>query len=35
MILSDNPLTMERSRLATLEVLQTIKEGRSVYQKPH
>lgn len=34
-ILSDNPLTMERSRLATLEVLQTIKEGRSVYQKPH
>ena len=31
-ILSDNPLTMERHKLAMLQVLETIKEGRSVYR---
>lgn len=31
-ILSENPLTMERSRLNELRVLQTIKEGVSVYR---
>ena len=32
-ILSNNPLTMERRKLATLEVLETIKQGRSLYKK--
>ena len=32
-ILSDNPLTMERSKLSTLKVMETIKEGRSVWQR--
>ena len=30
-VLSDNPLTMEPQQLASLKVLQTIKEGRTVY----
>lgn len=30
-VLSDNPLTMDRTRLIELEVLETIKEGRSIY----
>ena len=33
-ILSDNPLTMDRRKLASLKVLETIKEGRSVYRVP-
>jgi hypothetical protein len=31
-ILSDNPITMERSRLSTLKVLETIKEGRTIWR---
>lgn len=31
-ILSDNPMTVERGRLASLKVLETIKQGRSVYR---
>ncbi len=31
-VLSDNPLTVAPQRLASLQVLQTIKEGRTVYQ---
>jgi len=32
-VLSDNPLTVERARLSELAVLETIKEGRSVYRR--
>ena len=31
-VLSDNPVTMPRQQLSTLEVLETIKEDKSVYQ---
>jgi hypothetical protein len=31
-ILPDNPITMDRSRLSTLKVLETIKEGRTVWR---
>lgn len=31
-VLSDNPLTVERNQLANLKVLETIKEGVSVYR---
>lgn len=31
-VLSDNPVTMPRQQLSTLQVLETIKEGTSVYQ---
>jgi predicted amidohydrolase YtcJ len=33
-ILSDNPLTMERSKLIDLKVLETIKNGKSIYKLP-
>jgi len=33
-ILSDNPLTIERQRIGQIRVLETIKEGRSVYRRP-
>ncbi len=33
-ILSDNPLTVPEDELDDLEVLETIKEGKSVYQRP-
>ncbi|MEG0148681.1 MAG: amidohydrolase [Comamonas sp.] len=33
-ILSDNPLTVERHQLANLKVLETIKQGRSLYRAP-
>jgi adenine deaminase len=31
-ILSDNPITMDRSKIADVKVLQTIKEGKVVYE---
>lgn len=31
-VLSDNPLTVDRSKLADLKVRETIKEGRSIYR---
>ena len=31
MILSDNPLTIPRENIADIQVLETIKEGRSVF----
>ncbi len=31
-ILSDNPITMDRARLSTLKVLETIKEGRTIWR---
>ena len=31
-ILPDNPVTMDRSRLSTLKVLETIKEGRTIWR---
>jgi hypothetical protein len=31
-ILPDNPITMERSKLSTLKVLETIKEGRTIWR---
>ena len=31
-ILPDNPVTMERSKLSTLKVLETIKEGRTIWR---
>ena len=33
-ILSDNPLTVPEDQLAELKVLETIKEGKSIYQRP-
>ena len=33
-ILSDNPLTVEPQKLASLKVMETIKQGRSVYRAP-
>jgi hypothetical protein len=33
-ILSDNPLTVPQERLAGLEILETIKEGVSIYKRP-
>jgi predicted amidohydrolase YtcJ len=33
-ILSDNPLTIERQQIGEIRVLETIKEGRSVYRGP-
>jgi predicted amidohydrolase YtcJ len=33
-ILSDNPLTVPEDQLAGLKVLETIKEGKSIYQRP-
>ncbi|WDI43190.1 amidohydrolase [Bremerella sp. P1] len=33
-ILSENPLTIDESKLADIKVLETIKEGVSVYQRP-
>jgi predicted amidohydrolase YtcJ len=32
-ILSDNPLTIDRAKLAELQVMETIKEGKSVYRR--
>jgi predicted amidohydrolase YtcJ len=32
-ILSDNPLTIDRARLADIKVMETIKEGTSVYRR--
>lgn len=32
-VLSDNPLTVESHQLANLQVLETIKEGRTVYKR--
>lgn len=32
-VLSDNPLTIDRSKLKDIQVLETIKEGKSTYQK--
>lgn len=31
-VLSDNPMTVERYKLASIQVLETIKQGRSVYR---
>ncbi|MFD2755222.1 amidohydrolase [Comamonas terrae] len=31
-VLSDNPMTVERHKLASIQVLETIKQGRSVYR---
>jgi predicted amidohydrolase YtcJ len=33
-IVSDNPLTVPEDQLADLKVLETIKEGKSIYQRP-
>jgi len=33
-ILSDNPLTVPEDQLADIKVLETIKEGKSIYQRP-
>ncbi len=33
-ILSDNPLTVQEDQLAEIKVLETIKEGESIYQRP-
>jgi predicted amidohydrolase YtcJ len=33
-VLSDNPLTIEPAQLNSIQVLETIKEGRSVYSRP-
>ena len=33
-ILSDNPLTVPEDQLADLQVLETIKEGKSIYRRP-
>ena len=32
-VLSDNPLTIDPAKIGTIEVLQTIKEGKTVYSK--
>ena len=32
-ILSDNPITMDRTKIADVKVLQTIKEGKIVYER--
>jgi predicted amidohydrolase YtcJ len=32
-VLSDNPLTIDPARINTVQVLQTIKEGRTVYTR--
>jgi hypothetical protein len=32
-VLSDNPLTIDPATINTVEVLQTIKEGRTVYMR--
>ena len=31
-ILSDNPLTIEPAKLITMKVVETIKDGKSIYQ---
>ncbi len=33
-ILSDNPLTVERAKLSDLSVVETIKEGRTIFRAP-
>ncbi len=33
-ILSDNPLTIAEDRISGIKVLETIKEGRTIYQRP-
>jgi predicted amidohydrolase YtcJ len=33
-VVSDNPLTIDRAKLADITVLETIKEGKSVYTRP-
>jgi hypothetical protein len=33
-ILSDNPMTVPQEQLAELKVLETIKEGVSIYKRP-
>jgi len=33
-ILSDNPLTVPQDQIADLKVLETIKEGKSIYKRP-
>jgi hypothetical protein len=33
-ILSDNPLAVPQDQLADIKVLETIKEGKSIYQRP-
>jgi predicted amidohydrolase YtcJ len=32
-VLSDNPLTIDPARINTIRVLETIKEGRTVYTR--
>lgn len=33
-VLSDNPLTIDRPKIVDIKVLQTIKEGKSIYRRP-
>ena len=33
MVLDRNPITVDRAQLADLQVLETIKDGRTVYRK--
>ena len=33
-VVSDTPLTIDRAKLADITVLETIKEGKSVYTRP-
>ncbi len=33
MILSDNPLKIEKTKIREIQVLETFKEGESVYRK--
>ena len=33
-IISDNPLTVAEEKLADIKILQTIKEGQTIYQRP-
>jgi len=33
-VLSNDPLTMDRTKLSEIKVLETIKEGVAIYQLP-